>query len=82
VLDQYAGAVDVMITDVVMPGINGRELAARLASIRPHTKVLYMSGYTDDAIFRLGVLDDATRFLSKPFTSADLRRKVRDVIDS
>jgi two-component system, cell cycle sensor histidine kinase and response regulator CckA len=82
VLGNYAGAVDVMITDVVMPGMNGRELAARLASIRPQTKVLYMSGYTDDAIFRLGVLDDATRFLSKPFTSADLRRKVRDVIDS
>jgi two-component system cell cycle sensor histidine kinase/response regulator CckA len=81
-LEQYEDVVHLMLTDVVMPGMNGRELATRLAPIRPRMKVLYMSGYTDDAILRHGVLDDVRRFLSKPFTSSELRRKIRDVIDS
>ena len=81
-LERHGGPLHLMLTDVVMPGMNGRELAARLAEVRPDVKVLYSSGYTDDAILRHGVLDDAGRFMNKPFTPAELKRKVRDVLDS
>jgi FixJ family two-component response regulator len=64
-----------------MPGINGRELAVRVADSHPAVKVLYMSGYADDAIGRHGVLDDAARFMSKPFTPAELKKKVREMLD-
>ena len=65
-----------------MPGMSGRALAERLGEIRPAMKVLYMSGYTDDAIMRHGVLDEGTPFVGKPFAVAELRRKVREVLDS
>jgi two-component system, cell cycle sensor histidine kinase and response regulator CckA len=64
-----------------MPGMNGRELSIRASSLRPDLRVVYMSGYTDDAILRHGVLDDATRFIMKPFTQAELKAKVRAVLD-
>ena len=70
-----------MLTDVVMPGMNGRDLARRVAELRPEVKVLYASGYTDDAIFRHGVLDDGSRFISKPFAPGELRRKIREILD-
>jgi PAS domain S-box-containing protein len=81
VLEQYAGPVHLTLTDVVMPGMSGRELAERLQQLRPETKVLYMSGYTDDAILRHGVLDDPAHFIGKPYTPADLRRRVREALD-
>ncbi len=80
-LIESADALDLMVTDVVMPGMNGRELSTRAASLRPDIKTLYMSGYTDDAILRHGVLDDAARFIMKPFTQAELKGKVREVLD-
>ena len=70
-----------VFTDVVMPGMNGRELAARLATLRPGIRVLYTSGYTEDAILRHGVLDDPGRFLGKPYTPSVLRRRIREALD-
>ena len=81
-LEEHPADVHLVLTDVVMPGMNGRELAARLAVLRPHMRVLYTSGYTEDAILRHGVLDDATRFLSKPYTPAELRRRIREALDT
>jgi FixJ family two-component response regulator len=71
-----------MLTDIIMPGITGRELTERLSHLRPEMKVLYMSGYTDDAIVRHGVLDADTPFLQKPFAPDTLARKARQVLDS
>jgi PAS domain S-box-containing protein len=70
-----------MVTDVVMPGISGLELARRLAPVRPKMKVLFMSGYTDDAIVRKGVLAPDAAFLPKPFTPEVLARRVREALD-
>jgi two-component system cell cycle sensor histidine kinase/response regulator CckA len=80
-LERHDGPVHLVFTDVVMPGMNGRELADRLTSLRPGVRVLYTSGYTEDAILRHGVLDDARRFLSKPYTPSQLRQRVRDALD-
>jgi PAS domain S-box-containing protein len=79
VLARHEGPVDLMLTDVVMPGMNGRDLALRVAQTYPEMKVLYASGYTDDTIFRHGVLDDGSRFISKPFAPGELRRKIREI---
>ena len=69
-----------MISDVVMPGISGRELANQLSQLRPQTKVLFLSGYTEDAIVHHGVLDPGTAFLQKPFTVQAMVEKVRSII--
>jgi len=81
VSNQHAGAIHLLVTDVVMPQMSGRELAQRLSTLRPDLKVLYMSGYTDDAIVRHGVLAAGIAFLSKPFTPDALALKVREVLD-
>ena len=65
-----------------MPGMNGRQLAERLQALHPEAQVLYMSGYTDDAIVHHGVLEAGTAFLQKPFTPADLAMRVREMLDA
>ncbi len=81
IADQYAGSIHLVITDVVMPKMNGPTLARAIQEHRPDAKVLYMSGYTDDAIVRHGVLEPGTPFLQKPFTPGTLARKIRQVLD-
>ncbi len=82
VLARADGPVNLVLTDVVMPILNGRELAERLAAERPQLRVLFMSGYTDDDVVRRGLLDPGAPFLQKPFVPADLARKVREVLDA
>jgi CheY-like chemotaxis protein len=79
---QYEGPLDLMVTDVIMPQMSGRELAQLLAPSHPNMKVLYISGYTDDAIAHHGVLEPDVAFLPKPFTPSLLARKVREVLDA
>jgi len=78
---QFAGDIHLLVTDVVMPRMSGGALAEQLTKNRPTTRVLFMSGYTDDAIGHHGVLEAGARFLGKPFTAADLTHKVREVLD-
>jgi PAS domain S-box-containing protein len=81
VCDEFEDEIDLMITDVVMPQMSGRELTERVIEKRPEMAVLFMSGYTDDAIVRHGVLDDEMPFLQKPFTPDSFARKVRELLE-
>jgi PAS domain S-box-containing protein len=78
---EYEHEIHLMVTDVVMPVMGGRELVENLAKLRPETAVIYMSGYTDDAIVRHGLMDEGLSFIQKPFTADALARKVRSVLD-
>jgi two-component system, cell cycle sensor histidine kinase and response regulator CckA len=78
----HPGTIDLLLTDVVMPKMSGRELAERFRAQRPGMKVLYTSGYTDGVIAESGVLEPGTEFLQKPFSFAELTQKVRSVLDS
>jgi two-component system cell cycle sensor histidine kinase/response regulator CckA len=80
--DKHAAEVDLLLTDVVMPEMSGKELADRLKSQCPELKMLFMSGYTDEAIVHHGVLDADVEFIQKPFTPSALARKVREVLDA
>ncbi len=76
----HPGRIDLLVTDVVMPGLPGPALAGRLAAVRPDIKVLYLSGYADDAVFRHGILERGANFLQKPFTQVGFVQKVRAVL--
>jgi len=82
IVDGYEGAIDLLLTDVIMPGMNGRELAAHIIKLLPDVRVLYMSGYTENAIGHDGTLDAGINLLQKPFSLPALKERVREVLDS
>ena len=78
----HEATIHLLLTDVIMPGMNGHELAQRISEIRPNVKILYMSGYTENVIGHNGMLDAGVRLLQKPFNLRDLKSKVREVLDA
>ena len=82
IAERHTADIDLLLTDVVMPGMGGRVLAEHVTSLRPKTRVLYMTGYTDDAVLHHGVLGAHTQLISKPLTHAQLLKKLREVLDA
>jgi CheY-like chemotaxis protein len=80
--EQHSGQIHLLVTDMVMPMMNGRQLAERLRECRPDLRVLYLSGYTDTTVVRKGLLDGGALFLQKPFSNDLLTRKVREALDT
>ena len=78
---EYKEPIHLLVTDVVMPKLNGKELAGLIEEIKPHIKVLFMSGYTGNVIVHRGILEENVHFLQKPFSVESLAAKVRDVLD-
>jgi CheY-like chemotaxis protein len=78
--EEFAGEIKLMLTDVVMPQMSGRQLTEKISLQRPNMKVLYMSGYTDDAIVRHGVLEEGTAFIGKPFSPDALVLKIGELL--
>jgi two-component system, cell cycle sensor histidine kinase and response regulator CckA len=81
IIREYQGKIDLLLTDVVMPGMNGRELYRQAAELIPRLKVLYTSGYTENAIAHHGVLEDGVDFVAKPFSPAELMEKVKEILE-
>jgi two-component system cell cycle sensor histidine kinase/response regulator CckA len=79
--EKHDGRIHLLLTDVVMPGLNGPELARRMKFSNPEMKVIFMSGYSDKSIFQRGILDPETGLLQKPFSLESLTGKVREVLD-
>lgn len=78
----HSGGIDLLMTDVVMPEMNGRDLAGKITALYPDIGLLFMSGYTANVIAHQGVLDDGVAFIQKPFSMADMTEKVREVLDT
>jgi two-component system cell cycle sensor histidine kinase/response regulator CckA len=78
--EEHASEIHLFITDVVMPEMNGRDLAERLQSLYPSMKIMFMSGYTSDVIAHRGVLEEGVNFIQKPFSMKDLAAKVREAL--
>jgi CheY-like chemotaxis protein len=81
-ISEAGGGVDLLLTDVVMPGLGGRDLVAHVRDTYPDLRVLFVSGYTEEGVRRHGVLDTESAFLEKPFTAERLAQKVREVLDT
>jgi CheY-like chemotaxis protein len=81
IAESHADTIDLLVTDVVMPGMSGKELSARVRAACPRAKVLYVSGYTADVIAHHGVLDEGVLFMEKPFSMKDMATKVRQALN-
>ena len=81
ICEQHPGRIDLLLTDLILPGMSGRDIAKRVGTLRPEIKVLFMSGYTDDALIHSHGFDESFAFLQKPFSSITLGAKVREVLD-
>ena len=79
--EAFAGRIDLLLTDVIMPGMSGRLLAEKILEARPQTRIVYMTGYTDDMVVQHKVLEPGVKVLQKPFTKVDLAQKVRSTLD-
>jgi CheY-like chemotaxis protein len=79
-VDQHQGTIHLLLTDVVMPGMNGRQLAQRLAALYPEIRTLYTSGYTENAIAHGGIIEEGLSFIGKPYTPQALGQKIREVL--
>lgn len=82
IAEEHKKPIHLLVSDVVMPHLGGQQLAERLLSLHPEMQVLFLSGYTDDAVVRHGILHEKVNFLQKPFSSAVLAQKVRNVLDA
>jgi two-component system cell cycle sensor histidine kinase/response regulator CckA len=82
IAEQHKGMIQLMLTDIVMPNMNGRQLAERLQREHPDMKVLYTSGYTENVIAHHGILDSGLNFIGKPYKLQSLAEKLRDLLDS
>ena len=82
ILQDHQDDIHLLLTDLVMPGLSGRELSRRLLERRPHARVLLTSGYTDDVVVHRGMIESGMAFIQKPFTLANLLRTVREVLDA
>ena len=80
--ERHSGPIHLVLVDVVMPQMSGPDFVGRVAALRPNVKVLYISGHTEEAIVRHGVLEEGIQFLPKPFTPEDLVGKIREVLDT
>jgi two-component system cell cycle sensor histidine kinase/response regulator CckA len=81
-MERHTGPIQLLLTDVVMPQMSGRELAEAVSRRHPGIRILYMSGYTEDTIVHHGMLDNAVSLLQKPFTPTSMARRVREVLDA
>ena len=81
VCKRYKGVIHLLLTDVIMPGMNGRELAEKIQKLQTNIKILFMSGYTDNVIVKNGILEPNMNFLQKPFIAEKLAKKIREVLD-
>ncbi len=80
--EEHTGEIHLLMTDVILPEMNGRDLAKQIRTTRPAMKCLFMSGYTADVIAHRGMLDEGVQFIPKPFSMRDLAAKVRTVLDA
>lgn len=79
---RHEGPIDLLLTDIMMPGLNGVEVASRIARVRPGIRIFFMSGYADQDLVRQGLLEPGTRFLQKPFTPQELAGRIREILDA